>query len=84
MSVVDGTTTFSAEVEVSLGMFQVKLILAEEVELVNGETEFPRDVSPMEGGRFGFLWGFSSFSGFSSTEVRHGMVLKVLSEWVRL
>ena len=48
---------------------------------MDGKTKFPRDVSPMEGGRFDFLWGFS---GFSSVGVRHGVVLKLLSKWVCL
>ena len=48
---------------------------------MDGETEFPRDVSPMEGGRFNFLWGFS---GLLSVGVRHGIIFKVLSEWIHL
>ena len=48
---------------------------------MNGEAKFPQDVSPMEGGRFDFLWGFT---GFSSVGMRHGMVFKALNEWFHL
>ena len=84
VSIVDRAAVFPTKVGVGLSVCQVKVVTAEEVELMNGETEFPRDVGPMEGGRFDFLRGFSGFSGFSSVGVRHGMVFKVLSEWVRL
>ena len=78
---MDGATDFSTEVGVGVSVVQVKFVAAKEVELVDGEAKFPRDVSPMEGGRFDFLWGFSRFS---SMGMRHGTVFKVLSEWVCL
>ena len=81
MLVVDRAATFLTEVGVGLSVCQVEVVAAEEVELVDGETEFPRDVSPMEGGRFDFLWGFL---GFSSAGVRHGTVFKRLREWEHL
>ena len=61
-------------------MVQVESLAAEEVKLVDGETKFPRDVGPMDGG-FGILWGFCSVS---SLRVRHGVVFKRLREWERL
>ena len=79
--VMDGAACLSTEMGVGLGVVQVKFVAAKEVELVDSETEFPGDVSPMEGRRINFLWGFF---GFSSAGVRHGIVFKVLSEWVRL
>ena len=48
---------------------------------MDSETEFPRDVGPMEGRRVNFLWGFS---GFLSLGVRHGTVFKFLNEWDHL
>ena len=69
------------EVGMEVGMTQVEFVPAQEVELVDSEAKFPRDVGPMEGGRFVFLWGFL---GFPSAGARHGMVFKVLSEWVCL
>ena len=73
ISVVDGATSLFAEVGVSSGMVQVEFVSAEEVELIDGEAEFPGDVSPMEGRGFNFLWGFSSFL---SVGVRHGIIFK--------
>ena len=78
---MDGAANRSTEVGVELGVIHVKFVSSEKVELVDGEAKFPRDVSPVEGGRFDFLWGFL---GFSSAGVRHGIVFKVFSEWVRL
>ena len=45
---------------------------------MNGEAELPRDVSPMEGGGFNFLWGV--LFGLPSAGVRHGTVFKFLRE----
>ena len=59
------------------GVVQVESLAAKEVKLVDCETEFPRDVGPMDGG-FGVLWGFSLVS---SSRVRHGVVFKRLREW---
>ena len=57
-----------------MSVVQVEFVSAKEVKLVDGEAEFPRDVSPMEGGRFNFLWGLS---GFSLSGMRHeGIVFK--------
>ena len=61
-------------------MVQVKFSAVEEVKLVDGETELPRDVGPMDGG-FSVLWGFRSFS---SLGVRHGIAFNRLREWERL
>ena len=77
VSGVDGAANFPTEVGVKLCMFQVEFVPTEEVELVYSEAKFPRDVCPMEWGRFEFLWGFF---GFSSTGVRHGIVFKHLRE----
>ena len=78
---MDRATFFLTEVGVKVGVIQAKVTSAKEVELVYGESECPRDVSPMERGRFEFLWGFF---GFSSARVRHGIVFKLLIEWLRL
>ena len=78
---MDGTTCLATEVRVGLGVVQVEFVATQEVELVNGETQCPGDVGPMEGGRFDFLWGFS---GFSSAGMRHGTVFKRRSWWIRL
>ena len=64
-----------------MSMVQIKFIVTQEVELVDGETECPRDVSPVDGRGVGFLWGFF---GFLSAGVRHGIVFNLLSEWARL
>ena len=78
---MDRTTFFLTEVGMKVGVIQVKFTTSEEVELVYGESECPWDICPVEWGRFEFLWGFF---GFSSTRVRHGVVFKFLSEWLRL
>ena len=74
---MDGAAYFLTEVGVGVSVIQVELVSAKEVELMYGEAEFPRDVCPMEWGRFGFL---RSFSRFLSAGVRHGVVFKFLSE----
>ena len=81
ISGVDRAAHFPTEVGMGLSVVQVEFVVAEEVELVDSETEFPRDVSPVEGRRVDFLWGFF---GFSSVGVRHGDVFKFLSEWSHL
>ena len=80
MLVVDGTPDFLAKARVGFSVVKVELVEVEESKLMYGEPKFPRDVSPMEGGRVDF-WGFSLFS---SVGVRHGAVVKYLSEWARL
>ena len=57
-SVMDRATFFLTEVGVKVGVTQVKVTLAKEVELVYGESECPRDISPMEWGGVEFLRGF--------------------------
>ena len=74
---MDGAAYFPTEVGVGVSVIQVELVSAKEVELMYSEAEFPRDVRPMEWGRFGFL---RSFSRFFSAGVRHGVVFKFLSE----
>ena len=81
VSVMDGTACLTTEVRMGLGVVQAKVVAAKEVELVDGETERPRDVGPMEGGRFDFLWGFS---GFLSARMRHGTVFKRRRWWTCL
>ena len=80
MLVMDGTTSFLAEAGVDSGVVKVEMVVVEEAKLVHGETQFPRDVGPMDRG-FNVLWGFllSSSSG-----VRHGAVFKYWSEWACL
>ena len=78
---MDRATNSLTEMGVDVGMVQVKFVFAKEVELMDGEAEFPRDVGPMEWGRFRFLWGFS---GFSSAGVRHETVFKYFKEWACL
>ena len=39
---------------------------------MDGKTEFPQDIGPMEGGRFNFLWGLSLFT---LVGVRHEVVV---------
>ena len=73
MLVVDRATHFFAEMGVGMGVVQVKFVTVKEIKLVDCEAEFPRDVSPVEGRGFNFLWGFSSFL---SAGVRHGVVFK--------
>ena len=77
VSGVDRAANFSTEVGVKVGVLQVKFISTKEIELVYGEAQFPRDVSPMDWERFEDFWGFF---GFSSTGVRHGIVFKYLRE----
>ena len=78
---MDGAANRLTKVGVELGMTHVKFISSEKVELVDSEAKFPQDISPVEGGGFDFLWGFL---GFLSAGVRHGIVFKDFSEWVRL
>ena len=78
---MDGAANRLTEVGVKLGVIHVEFVSSEKVELVDSEAKFPWDVSPVEGGRFDFLWGFL---GFSSTGVRHGVVFKIFREWVCL
>ena len=44
--VVDGAAQFLAEAGVGFGMVKVKITEMKEFELVEGETQFPRDVCP--------------------------------------
>ena len=44
--VVDGAAQFLAEAGVGFGMVKVKITETKEFELVEGETQFPRDVCP--------------------------------------
>ena len=77
MLVVDGATSLFTETRVGFGVVQAKFSVTKEVELVDGETKFPRDVGPVDGG-FCVLWGFHLFS---LSGVRHGVVFKWLREW---
>ena len=77
MLVMDRAPSLFTETQVGFGVVQVEFLAAEEVKLVDGETEFPRDVGPMDGG-FSVLWGFHLFS---LSGVRHGVVFKWLREW---
>ena len=79
---MDRATFFFTEVGMKVGVIQVKFTSTEEVELVYGESKCPWDIHPMEWGRFKFLWGL--FFGFSSAGMRHEVVFKCLSEWLRL
>ena len=74
---MDGATSLLTETRVGFGMVQVEFLAAEEVKLVDGETKFPQDVGPMDGG-FRVLWGFCSVA---SSRVRHGVVFNRLREW---
>ena len=69
MLVMDGTAGFLTEAGVDSG---VEVIAVEEAKLVYGEAQFPRDVGPVDG-RFNVL---RDFLLFSSSGVRHGVVLK--------
>ena len=71
--VMDGATCRPTEMGVELGVADVEVVSSQEVELMDGEAEFPQDVGPVEGRRFDFLRGFL---GFSLTGVRHGTVFK--------
>ena len=77
---MDRAPSLFTETRVGFGVVQVKSLAAEEVKLVDGETELPRDVGPMDGG-FSVLWGFRSFS---SSGVRHGTAFNWLREWEHL
>ena len=70
--VMDWTAGFLTEAGVDSGVFKVEVIVVEEAKLVYSEAQFPRDVGPVDGG-FDVLWDFLLFS---SSGVRHGMVLK--------
>ena len=48
VSVVDGAAQFLAEAGVGFGMVRVKTMETKEFELVEGETQFPRDVCPLD------------------------------------
>ena len=78
--VMDGTAGFLTEAGMDSSVVKVEMVVVEEVELVYGEVQFPRDVGPVDGG-FNVLRGFLLFS---SSGVRHGAVLKYRSEWARL
>ena len=80
MLVMDGAANLLTETRVGFGVVQVESLAAEEIKLVDGETELPRDVGPMDGG-ISVLWGFCSFS---SLGVRHGIPFNWLREWDRL
>ena len=44
--VVDGAAGFLAEASVGFGVVKVKVAEAEEPELIYGEAQFPRDITP--------------------------------------
>ena len=46
ISIVDGAAQFLAETGVGFGMVKVEVAKAKELELVESETQFPRDVCP--------------------------------------
>ena len=46
---MDGAAGFLAEASVGLGVVKVKVAEAEEFELVYGEAQFPRDITPPDG-----------------------------------
>ena len=69
---MDGTAGFLTKAGVDSGVVKVEVVVVEEVKLVYGETQFPRDVGPVDGG-FNVL---QDFLLFSSSGVRHGVVLK--------
>ena len=81
MSVMDRAACLFAEMGVSSGVVQVKLVSAKEVELIDCKAEFPGDVGPMEGRGFNLCWGFLLFS---SAGMRHGVVFKRWRKWVHL
>ena len=70
--VMDRTAGFLTEAGVDPHVVKVEVVVVEEVELVNGEAQFPRDVGPVDGG-FNIL---QDFLLFSSSRVRHGAVFK--------
>ena len=47
--VVDGAAGFLAEARVGLGVVKVKVVEVEELELIYGEAQFPRDITPPDG-----------------------------------
>ena len=49
ISIVDGAARFLAETGVDFGMVKVEFLKVKELELVEGETEFPRDVCTPDG-----------------------------------
>ena len=57
VSVMDRATFFFTEVGMKLGVVHVKLASSKEIELVYSESECPRDIGPVEWGRFDLLWG---------------------------
>ena len=46
---MDGAVGLLAEAGVGLCMVEVKMVTSEVVELVFGEAQFPRDVTPVDG-----------------------------------
>ena len=46
---MDGATELLAEADMSFCMVDVKMIVSEVVELIFGEAQFPRDVTPADG-----------------------------------
>ena len=55
--VVDGAAQFLAETGVGFGVVKVKFMKAMELELVEGETQFPRDVCPPDRKGIVMCWG---------------------------
>ena len=47
--VVDGAAGFLAEASMGFGVVEIKVMEAEELELVHGEAQFPRDIAPPNG-----------------------------------
>ena len=47
--IVDGAAGFLAEAHMGLGMVEVKVVEAEEPELIYSEAQFPRDITPLDG-----------------------------------
>ena len=47
--VVNGAAGFLAEASMGFGMVKVKVVEAEELELVYSEAQFPRDIAPPNG-----------------------------------
>ena len=46
--VVDGAAGFLAEASMGFGVVKVKVVEAEELELIFGEAQFPRDLTPLD------------------------------------
>ena len=44
--VVDGAAGFLAEASMGFGVVKVKVVEVEELELIFGEAQFPRDITP--------------------------------------